>query len=152
MIVRDLMTKKFEFCTFEDTAAVAGNIMKAKNCGFIPIVRDKKSLILEGVLTDRDLALYLTSSNRLAKDVKLREFATTDLKTVKPGDNISQVKARMEEAHIHRVPVVDESGKLLGIISLKNLAEEAWKERAKDNPEFTEKGLAEIIESIALSR
>jgi len=152
MIVRDLMTKKFEFCTFEDTAALAGNIMKAKNCGFIPIVRDKKSLILEGVLTDRDLALYLTSSNRLAKDVKLREFATTDLKTVKPGDNISQVKARMEEAHIHRVPVVDESGKLLGIISLKNLAEEAWKERSKDNPEFTEKGLAEIIESIALSR
>ena len=152
MIVKDLMTKKFEFCTFEDTAALAGNIMKARNCGFIPIVRDKKSLILEGVLTDRDLALYLTSSDRLAKDVKLREFATTDLKTIKPSDNISQVKARMEEAHIHRVPVVDESGKLLGIISLKNLAEEAWKERLKDNPEFTEKGLAEIIESIALSR
>jgi len=152
MFARDLMKEDYDFCTLEDTASTAAEIMLRRNCGFVPILRDKTSLILEGGLTDRDLALYLAKTNRKAKDVLVKEFFTQDLKTVAPNDEIHRIKALMEEFHIHRIPVTESDGRLLGIISLKDLAAETFKERDSKMPEVTEKELAEIVEAISLSR
>lgn len=82
----------------------------------------------------------------------MKEFLTHNPKTVFEDDEIHEAKARMEEFYIHRVPVVNQERKLVGIVSLKDLAGEAWRERAYDYPEVTEKEIAEIIESISLAR
>jgi len=152
MLVRDLMKKDTEFCTLDDSALKAGEIMFRRNCGFVPIVKSWTDWTLEGVVTDRDLALYLIRTNEPASEVRIGEFCTRNLKTVFPDEDIHHVKALMEEAHVHRVPVVEHGGKLAGIISLKDLAEETWRDRFDASPQFTEKELAEILESIALSR
>ena len=152
MLARDLMKQDLEFCTLEDTAAKAAEIMKRRNCGFVPVVRDAQSGILEGVFTDRDLALFLGCTNRLAEEVRVKEFCTRDLRTVLPGDSLDKVKTLMEKEHVHRVPVTEKNGKLTGVITLKDLAEIAWRERSEKIPDVTDKELGEIIESIALSR
>ena len=152
MLARDLMATDLEFCTLEDSAHKAGEIMLRRNCGFVPIVRDLVNFVLEGVVTDRDLALYLARTDKRPSEIHLSEFCTRNLKTAFPDDEIHEVIAQMEGGHVHRIPVVDRSGKLLGLVSLKNLAEETWKERSYNTPELTEKELAEILESIALSR
>lgn len=152
MLTRELMTRDIEMCTPEETAAQAVALMVRKNCGFVPVVRDAFSRILEGVLTDRDIALFLGRTNRPATEVRLKEFCNRNPKSVFENTNIHEVKALMEEHHIHRVPVIDLEGRLVGVVSLKNLAEEAWKERNDGRNEFTEREVAEIVESISLSR
>jgi IMP dehydrogenase len=147
------MKTEIEVCTPDDSAAKAAEIMSRCNCGFVPIVESLGNWMLKGVLTDRDLALYLGKANRPAGDVRLREFFSRNPRTVSPDTEIHEVEKLLEEARIHRVPVVDSGGKLVGIISLKDLAEEAWRERGKkEGAEVRESELAEILEAIALSR
>lgn len=152
MLTRDLMTREIETCTLEDSAAQAIAIMTRRNCGFVPVVLDPFSNVLEGVVTDRDLALFLGRSGRRAGEVKIKECFTRDPKCVVEDTKLHDVARLMEDFHIHRVPVTDNNRRLLGIISLKDLAEEAWKERGTENPEVTEKEIGEIVESISRAR
>lgn len=150
MKARDLMTKDIEVCTLNNSAADAISIMKRKNCGFVPVVLDQNNRTLTGVLTDRDAALFLGESKRPASDVKVREFYTRTPKTVPENADLHDVVQLMEEQQIHRVPVTDETGKkLLGIISLKDLAQEARMERGSQKPGVSEAEIGEIIETIA---
>lgn len=152
MKARDLMTKEIEVCVLDDSAAQAGQIMERRNCGFIPVVRHRTDWVLEGVLTDRDMALFLAKTNRRAEEIRVEEFCTRNPKTILENTEIPEVEAVMKDFHIHRIPVVDDERKLVGIISLKDLAKEAWEERLDDFPELREKEIAEIVESISLAR
>jgi CBS domain-containing protein len=152
MNARELMTKEIEICTLNDTAQKAGEIMQHRNCGFVPVVRDSNNWFLEGVLTDRDIALYLCKTNKRPSEIKVGEFCTRRPKTVTLDTEIHEVEKLMEDAQIHRIPVVGQDGKLAGVISLKNLAETAWKGRKNQFPEVTEKEIGEIVEAIAISR
>lgn len=152
MRAQELMSTQPDCCTPEDTAQRAAEIMRRRNCGFVPIVRDTTSRKLEAVVTDRDLALFLGTSNRLASQIKLREFCTRNPRRVSPETDIREVEALMETAHIHRVPVTQKDGTLVGVISLKDLAEEAWKERGAQMQTITDEEIGEIVEAIAIAR
>jgi CBS domain-containing protein len=146
------MKRDIEVCTLEDSAAKAAEIMSQRNCGFVPLVRGWNDWYLEGVITDRDLGLFLGKTDRRASEVRLAEFGSRDIRTVYEDDDIHMVEALMEEAHIHRVPVTDRNGKISGIIALKDLADEAFREKRAKHPEVTEKEIAEIVESISTAR
>jgi CBS domain-containing protein len=152
MLARDLMKKDLEVCTLDDTAAKAAEIMARRDCGFIPVVRSRDDWHLEGVLTDRDVALFLGKADRRSSEVRLSEFCIRKVRTVFDSEDVHKVGALMEDAQIHRVPITDRQGKLLGIIALKDLAEEAYKEKRSKQPGVSEKELAEIVESIAMSK
>lgn len=152
MLARELMTREIETCTLKDSVAHVLGIMDYRNCGFVPVIADTHSKILVGVVTDRDLALFLGRSGRPAEEIKIRECYTGSPKSVGENTDIHDVAKLMEDYQIHRVPVVDENQRLVGVISLKDLADEAWKERGTGNPEMTEREIGEIVESISISR
>ncbi len=148
MLAKNIMTKRVRCCTLNDTIADALAIMRLKNCGFVPIVEGVANQTLVGVVTDRDLALFLGWSNRHASDAKLRECYTADVKMVLPETNVHEVAKLMKRYQIHRVPVVDANGKIVGVISLKDLADEARIDKCTKEPEVKEKEIAEIVEEI----
>lgn len=152
MKARDLMTRDVEVCKLNDSAAEAVDIMTRRNCGFVPIVSNNESRILEAVITDRDVALFLGQTNLCAKDVQVWQFCRFEPKTVTEDADAYDIANLMEVYQIHRVPVVDQIGKLVGVVSLKDLAKEAWLEKGIRYPEMTEAKIGEIIETIATSR
>lgn len=152
MKTKDLMTKNPEFCLPNDTAYTATRKMKRRNCGVIPIVRDRQTKRLEGILTDRDIALHLGKVNKPAKKVYLRDFPKNRVKLAHPEDSLRQVTKILGKSHLHRLPVVNKQRQLEGIISLKDLAVEAYKERRKKTRSINEKDVAQIVESISRSR
>ncbi len=149
MLARDVMTKVVRSCTLNDTLADALAIMRLKNCGFVPIVESLENQVLIGVVTDRDLALFLGWSDRHASNARLRECYTGDVKMASPETSVHEVEKLMKEYQIHRVPVVDAKGKIVGIISLKDLADEARIDKWTKDPEVKEREIAEVIEAIS---
>lgn len=149
MYVRDVMTRTPEACTPEDTCATAGWIMQRRNCGFVPVVETLASRWVIGVLTDRDLALYLTGTDRSAGEVLVLECMTHWPKTVAPEAELDEAAQLMEAYGLHRLPVV-EDGRLIGVLSVTDIARVARAERVRGTMDGTERQLTDLVESLAI--
>jgi len=126
MKVKDLMTAdKLKVCTPETKVANAAKIMKDNNKGALPVV-DKEQKVV-GILTDRDLALsFAKKVNKTASEISVKEvLPKVKVRSVKAEDEISDVLREMRKNKIGRLPVVDDEGKLKGIISVNNILSRA---------------------------
>jgi len=121
MKARELMTAQPACCTPNETVADAARLMKEHDCGCIPVVEDKESERLVGVITDRDIACRCTAEDK-GPDTKVSEVMSRDPKCCGPDDEVDGVERLMAEAQVRRVPVVDERGCCVGIIAQADLA------------------------------
>lgn len=151
MDVRELMTPDPVACLPTESCAVAGNIMRRRNCGFVPIVESQSTKRVIGVVTDRDVLLYLTAVDRAPSHVPVKACMTTAVEFVAPSAGLEDAARIMERAAIHRLPVV-EDGRLVGILSLKDIALAARKQWAYAGPHVAERQMTEIVEAIAAAR
>jgi CBS domain-containing protein len=116
--IKDLMTKNPKTCTSETTVATAAELMWHGDCGVLPIVDDAK---LVGVVTDRDLCIALGTRDTRASQLRVGAVAATTLATCKSEDDVQSALATMKAARVRRLPVVDDTGKLRGMLSLNDL-------------------------------
>ena len=151
MQIRELMTADPEACLATESCAVAVGIMRRRNCGFVPIVDSPMTKRVIGVVTDRDVALYFERVNRPASEVPVSGCMTKDTKTIAPSASLNEAAKLMEQFAIHRLPVV-ENARLVGVLSLKDIAVAADKRWAYPESSTAEEKLGEIIEAIASSR
>ena len=151
MNVRELMTADPEACTPEDTLDLAGQLMRRRRCGFIPVVESQATQRMVGVLTDRDIALYLTQTDARAAGVQVAACMTKEPKTVAPEAELEEAARIMEQYAVHRLPVVEQD-RLVGILSLKDIARAARKEWAGTGPRRAEQQMVDIIEAIAAAQ
>lgn len=151
MQVRELMTADPDACTPHDTLDVAGEIMRRRTCGFVPVVDDQTAKKVVGVITDRDIALYLTRTNAPANRITVEMCMTKDPKVVGPEAELTEAAQAMEEIVVHRLPVV-EHGKLVGVLSLKDIALVARKEWGRVGTHIAEQQMRDILEAIAAAQ
>ena len=133
----DVMTKDPKACAATDTVEQAAQLMKSEDVGPIPIVGDSGKL--EGIITDRDIVLKVVAEGRDAKTTKLADVMTTDLISCTVDGDIEEMLDLMEDNQIRRIPVVDASGRLVGIVSQADIATRL------DEPDKT----AELVEDIS---
>jgi CBS domain-containing protein len=76
-----------------------------------------------GIVTDRDLCMAVVAPARDARQVRVQECMTSKVVTVRPEDNVDRAADLMAEKQVRRLPVVNESGAILGIVSLADLAQ-----------------------------
>ena len=93
--------------------------MDELNVGVLPVV-DGGALI--GVLTDRDIVVRSTSAGQDPGTATVADVMTTDARTLPQNASVDEAIETMEEHQLRRVPVVDGSGRLVGIVSLGDLA------------------------------
>lgn len=148
MRVRELMTRDPEACMVTQSCAEAGEIMRRRRCGFVPVLDSWEGQRVIGVVTDRDLALWLTWLDQPASQVPLGMCMTDHPQTIDPDVEFEIASELMQRHAIHRLPVV-ESGRLVGVLSLQDLALEAKKEWAHVGPHRMEQQIADIVEAIA---
>jgi CBS domain-containing protein len=151
MHIREIMTAEPEACLATDSCASAVSIMRRRNCGFVPVVESQASKRVIGVVTDRDIALHLGQANDTAADLPVKACMTEDVKSIGPSANLNEAATLMERFAVHRLPVV-ENGRLVGVLSLKDIAVAADKRWAYPESATAEQKLGEIVEAIASAR
>lgn len=116
--VTDVMTRNVRTLTPSDTVAQAAKAMLELNVGVIPVCEGDKLL---GMVTDRDIVIRAVAQG-LDGNTPLAKVMSADVRTAKQTDDLDQVLADMAASQIRRLPVVDASDRLVGIISIGDIA------------------------------
>lgn len=122
MICSEIMTKDPECCLPSDSVLKAAQLMKSEDVGPIPIVDDKDGKKLAGIVTDRDLAIKIVAEARDPKTTQIEEVMSEGLVTCRENDDVQTVLKLMQDNQIRRIPVVDKSDHLVGIIAQADVA------------------------------
>ncbi|NLG63195.1 MAG: CBS domain-containing protein [Candidatus Cloacimonetes bacterium] len=120
MKARDIMTSNPQCVTREDSLADAARIMRSADTGFVPVVDDRGSMRLSGVITDRDIAIRHVADNHPDR-CTVGDHMSTGVRTVSPDDDVKDVMKLMKTEQVRRVPVV-ENERLVGVIAQADLA------------------------------
>ncbi len=135
--VGDFMTKNPDCVSETNTIADAAKIMKKSDTGVVPVVDGKKVV---GLVTDRDIVVRGVAGGKDVSTMSVSEVMTRDVRTVTEDSTVDEVLELMSGAQVRRVPVVNQSQELVGIISLGDIATES---RESDN------NLGKAIEKIS---
>jgi len=101
----------------EESLSKAARLMEQENVGAIVVVKQHRPV---GIITDRDLALAICLHGATPRDpVQKRMMSPVD--TIREEQGIYEATQRMMELAVRRLPVVDEEGQLVGIVSLDDL-------------------------------
>ena len=122
MICSEIMTKNPKTCLTSDTVMKAAQLMKSEDVGPIPIVDGRDGKKLTGIVTDRDLALKVVAEARDPKTTQIEEVMSEGLVTCRENDDVRSVLKLMEQNQLRRIPVVDTSDHLVGIIAQADVA------------------------------
>ena len=102
--------------------AYAARMMKDEDVGLAPIVEGDR---LVGTLTDRDIVTRVIAEGRDPQSVAVREVASTDLVTIDPQQDLGEALQLMARNQVRRLPVVEEDGRLVGVVAQADVAREA---------------------------
>ena len=120
MNVSDIMAKEVSACYVNDDVESVAGKMKRFNVGFMPVVDDY--MALKGVVTDRDIVMYMADHKEDLDEVSLRELTNSrPLYTCNTDDNVKVALDIMKDNQLHRLPVVNKKGILKGIIRLADI-------------------------------
>ena len=125
--VKEVMTRGVKSLGPSDTVSTAAQVMKELNVGVIPVCEDGKLL---GVVTDRDIVVRGLAQGMDMATAKLSEVMSSGVRTAQEGDDLDLSLEDMAQNQIRRLPVVDAAGKLVGIISLGDIASKSVDEEA----------------------
>ena len=128
MLCSEIMTTNPEYVMPTDSVMKAAQLMKSEDVGPIPIVKDGKKL--EGIVTDRDLAIKVVAEGRNPKTTQVEEVMTKNLVTCKENDDVEKALKLMQDHQVRRIPVVDNQDHLLGIIAQADVANRLGSKRA----------------------
>ena len=117
--VRDAMTANPRTIDANSDVASAAKLMKQEDVGVAPVVDGNK---LVGVITDRDIAIKVVAEGKDPQSTTVREIASTDLVTVDPQQDLDEALRLMAQHQVRRLPVVEEDGRIVGILAQADVA------------------------------
>jgi CBS domain-containing protein len=125
MTVATVMTACPACCTPSSSLTEVARLMVDNDCGEIPVVEDMQSRKLAGVVTDRDIATRVVAAGRNSAESCAMDCMTSPAISVGPDTSLKECCELMETHQIRRVPVVDEQGGVVGIVSLADVVRNA---------------------------
>ena len=120
--VRESMTANPCSIDADKSVAYAAKMMRDEDVGIAPIVEGDR---LVGVLTDRDIAVRVVAEGRDPEQVKVTEVASRDLVTLDPQQDLDEAIRLMARHQVRRLPVVEEDGRLVGVLAQADVAKDA---------------------------
>ena len=126
MRISDVMTRDVATVRPDQTAREAANFMLNSDAGSIPVTEGDR---LIGMITDRDIAVRGVAKGH-GPDTPVRDIMTSGIVCARESDSVEDVASKMSEAQVRRLPVIDDSQKLIGIVSLGDLSRETDGETA----------------------
>ena len=119
--IQDVMTDSPCAVNLTESIAVAARAMRENDIGNLIVLDGER---LYGILTDRDIVVRGLAADKDPGTTAVGEICSRDVATVRPTDSTSSAVRLMREKALRRLPVVDERGSVIGIVSLGDLAVE----------------------------
>jgi CBS domain-containing protein len=123
--VEQLMTKDVRACRPSQPLNCAAQILWEYDCGIVPVVDEEGLDKVVGTLTDRDICIAAYTQGRNLSESRVDSAMARKVYSCTPSATLEDAMQTMREAQVRRLPVVDEAGHLLGMISLADIAREA---------------------------
>jgi CBS-domain-containing membrane protein len=150
MKVENLMTKDVWACKRDDKLQVAAQLMWDHDCGCAPVVDEQRRLV--GMITDRDICMAALTQGRRLDEMVVSSAMSWRLVACKPSDPIETIEDQMRVNQIRRVPVVDEQYRLIGLLSLADIAREATREMLLDTRDVMGDNVAATLAALSRPR
>lgn len=132
--VKDVMTLGVQTLAPHDTVEQAARVMESLDVGVLPVCDGAR---LVGMLTDRDIVVRGVAQGLPATTTPLEDVMSAQVEWVFEDEGLTEVTARMQQLQIRRLPVLDRDKRLVGMLSLGDLAAKGDAHQAGD-------GLADI--------
>lgn len=134
--VKDVMTRNVRSMSPHDSLLEAARAMESLNVGALPVCEGPRVI---GVITDRDIVVRGVALEMPMATTPLTEVMTQQVECVFEDEGLDEVIAKMQESQIRRLPVLDDVERLVGMLSLGDMA-------AKSDPAVAGYMLADISE------
>jgi CBS domain-containing protein len=135
MRIRDVMTRDVQVVSPSDSIREAARLMDELNVGVLPVVEGER---LVGMVTDRDITVRATAAGLAPDGTQVSQVMSDGPAACYEDDVVSDVARLMGGKQVRRVPVLDAGDRLVGIVSLGDLAVDA------DRPQTTAEALERI--------
>ena len=137
MKVRDIMTSDVAYAAPDTTLEEIAVLMRDENVGSIPVLDDS---VLIGIVTDRDIVVRCIADGKDAAECTAEDVLSENVETVEPEDDADEAAQIMAHRQIRRLPVVEE-GRLVGMLSLGDIAVKESDRTAGDTLESVSEGV-----------
>lgn len=143
MNVKEVMSREVRTSRMVDRADTAARAMWEHDCGIVPVVDGNGVCI--GVVTDRDLCMAAYTQGRPLGEINLTSVMARPARTCKPDDAVTAALALMQQHQVHRLPVVDARGVVIGMLAMNDLLRLAASRPAVLDGAGVAKSLAAIV-------
>lgn len=120
MRIQDIMTQDVHSVGPADSLQVAAQLMWDHDCGAVPVVGGEGTVI--GMVTDRDICMASLTQGRILTEIPVYLAMSHEAFTCYDDDSVEAAESIMREKQVRRLPVIDELGQLVGVLSLNDLA------------------------------
>jgi CBS domain-containing protein len=121
--VQLFMTDRVCSCAADQTLNAAAQLMWDHDCGAVPVLDEQRRLV--GIITDRDICMATYTQGLPPSAIRIGDIMARHVHTCSAGDSLERAAALMAEAQVRRLPVVDAERRLIGLISLADIARSA---------------------------
>jgi CBS domain-containing protein len=118
MKISSVMSRDVQLIKPDDTIRSAAALMKKIDAGLLPVTENDK---LVGMITDRDIAIRGVAEGK-GPDAKVRDAMSPEVKYCFEDEDVTHVAENMAELQVRRLPVMNRDKRLVGIVSLADLA------------------------------
>jgi CBS domain-containing protein len=127
MKVGEVMTADVELAAPDDTVQTAAKLMADSGAGALPVGENDR---LVGMVTDRDITIRAVAAGKAPNQCKVRDVMTAEIKYVFEDEDIRTASRKMGDWQVRRLPVLNRDKRLVGVISLGDIASEAKDKQA----------------------
>jgi CBS domain-containing protein len=120
MKVQEIMVREVCACGPHDSLADAARLMWEHDIGFVPVLDDAGRV--SGVVTDRDVCMAAWTQGRPLAEIPVDSMMSRSVYSVAPETELESAEEVMRSHQVRRIPVVEEDSRLVGVISINDLA------------------------------
>jgi len=150
MHVEQVMTRNVFACHPGDSLNRAAQIMWENDCGIVPVLGPDDRVT--GVLTDRDICMAAYIGGMPLSDLQVCTASSNRIVACRPTDSIEAAEQHMREAQVRRLVVTDDSGRLVGVLSLSDLARQSGVFPMEKGSSFDPNSLSLTLEAVSRRR
>jgi CBS domain-containing protein len=130
--VQEVMTASPRSVSAGDSVVEAARLMRDEDIGSLPVIDDGHVV---GIVTDRDIAIRVVAESADPSSITVRDVASRSTVTAAPTQDLDEALQLMARHQLRRLPVLEEDGRLVGILALADVAHEADPEKIGETVE-----------------
>jgi CBS domain-containing protein len=144
MQVEQIMNQPAIVCRVDQPCDKAARLMAEHDCGVIPVVDHDDRII--GMVTDRDICMASLAQRLPIHTIRVKDAMTREPYSCSPTDSLDVAATRMKDAQVHRLPVVDDEDRVVGVLSTNDIFRQASLHRGQ--PSISDKKLVDTLAAI----